>query len=150
MGGRLLQYAPQWQTIAPGALVLAWIRRGYKIEFTASPPSVTTPRATVIPTSPEKASILLKEVGDLLRKRAIVPVFPPYGQGFWATFFLAPKKTGDWRPILNLKPLNKYIKPPKFRMETLRSVLQCPIKDSWAATLDLKDAYLHVPILPQD
>ena len=45
---------------------------------------------------------------------------------------------------------NKYIKPPRFRMETLASVIRCPIKDRWAASLDLKDAYLHVPIHPSD
>jgi len=93
---------------------------------------------------------LLEEVASLLQKQAIAPINPPYVEGFWSTFFLAPKKTGDWRPILNLKPLNKFIVPQRFRMETLASVLRCPIKNKWAASLDLKDAYLHVPIAPQD
>ncbi|XP_072016970.1 uncharacterized protein [Amphiura filiformis] len=35
-------------------------------------------------------------------------------------------------------------------METLATVLTCPIKDCWATSIDLKDAYLHVPIYPND
>jgi hypothetical protein len=108
------------------------------------------PHPTRIPILPELKRILLAEVSALLIKQAISPVYPPFGDGFWSTFFLAPKKTGDWRPILNLKPLNKYVKPLKFRMDTLASVMRCPIKDKWAASLDLKDAYLHVPIHRHD
>ncbi|XP_072030713.1 uncharacterized protein [Amphiura filiformis] len=35
-------------------------------------------------------------------------------------------------------------------METLATVLTCPIKDCWATSIDLKDAHLHVPIHPND
>ncbi len=87
-----------------------------------------------------------KEVVKLESKQAIFRIYPPFQRGFWATFFLAPKKTGDWRPIINLKPLNAFIKPQRFRMETLALILECPIKGRWATSIDLKDAYLHIPI----
>jgi hypothetical protein len=35
-------------------------------------------------------------------------------------------------------------------METLAMVLRQPIKNKWAASIDLKDAYLHIPIQPRD
>ena len=56
------------------------------------------------------------------------------------------KKSGEWRPILNLKPLNAFIKPKNFRMETLAAVIRELHTGWWGATLDLKDAYLHVPV----
>lgn len=34
-------------------------------------------------------------------------------------------------------------------METLQSILQTLQKDDWMFSLDLKDAYLHVPILAE-
>lgn len=50
---------------------------------------------------------------------------------------------------INLKPLNKaYIRPKRFRMETLAVVLSSLQRGSWATSIDLKDAYLHIPIHP--
>jgi hypothetical protein len=93
---------------------------------------------------------LLGEVQALVSKNAIRVIVPPFREGFWSTFFLVPKPNGDWRPILNLKPLNVFIKPEKFRMDTLKMFLGVASLDSWAATIDLKDAYLHVPIHEAD
>ena len=63
---------------------------------------------------------------------------------------LAPRKTGDGRPILNQKPLNKFIRLKRFRLESLASVLACPIEGMRTASLDLSDAYLHGPVASQD
>jgi hypothetical protein len=78
-------------------------------------------------------------------KESHLPDLPPVRR---RSFFLTEKKTGDWRPIINLKPLNQFIRPVRFRMESLSTVLKADIKGKWATTLDLKDAYLHVPIHP--
>ena len=51
--------------------------------------------------------------------------------------------------ILNLKPLNTLIDNPRFRMESLTSILPCLTVDDWAISIDLRDAYLHVPIADQ-
>ena len=91
-------------------------------------------------------SILEKEIASLLEKKAVVPFPANAAMGFTSTFFLAPKKSGEWRPIINLRPLNGYIRPKHFRMETLSTVLQTLSQGWWATSLDLKDAYLHVPI----
>ena len=66
--------------------------------------------------------------------------------GFYSTFFLVPKKNGKMRPIINLKPLNRYLKKTHFKMDTLSKVLNLVKTGDWAISLDLKDAYLHVPI----
>ena len=50
--------------------------------------------------------------------------------------------------ILNLKAINVFIPPQHFRMETLVSILPTISPRDWAVSLDLKDAYLHVPIHP--
>ena len=77
------------------------------------------------------------------------------------------KDSGAWRPILNLKAFNAYVLPSHFHMETLRTVTDCigeaaqqrrntseHLRDSetsetWAVSIDLKDAYFHVPVLPE-
>ena len=146
VGGRLLLYAKEWHTIKPDIWVESVVTKGYKIEFTATPPIRKMVYKTPLPINKVQRDTLLEEVKALLLKKAIYPIFPPFEVGFWSTFFLAPKKTGDWRPILNLKSLNKYIKPKRFRMESLAIVLKAPIRSRWATSIDLKDAYLHIPI----
>ena len=121
---------------------------GYILEFTTSPPH---PRElphqpTAVPLDSTRQSSLEKEIASLLEKKAVVPFPANAAMGFTLTFFLTPKKSGEWRPIINLRPLNAYIRPKHFRMETLSTVLQTLPQGWWATSLDLKDAYHHVPI----
>ncbi|KZS08843.1 Uncharacterized protein APZ42_027054 [Daphnia magna] len=53
---------------------------------------------------------------------------------------------GGFRPIVNLKPLNKFIKYEHFKMENLQAVRFLSREEDWMVKVDLKDAYLTVPI----
>ena len=44
------------------------------------------------------------------------------------------------RPILDLSV---------FHMLTIKQVLECVHQDDWFISIDLKDAYFHVPIIPK-
>ena len=72
----------------------------------------------------------------------------PLTKGFYSTFFVVPKKDRSCCLILNLRPLNRFIRYRKFKMETNMSVLGYLTQGDWLASLDLKDAYLHIPFLP--
>ena len=90
---------------------------------------------------------MLDEVAELCAKSAVEPV--PPGQeleGFYSTYFVVPKKDGGVRPILNLKPLNRCLPKQRFKMETLQSIISMMQPGLWLASVDLKDAYFHVPI----
>ena len=92
---------------------------------------------------------ILDEVESLLEKHAIETVpLHQIGQGFYSTFFVFPKRDGGMRPILNLKPINDYLQNSHFKMESLRSIIQALQKGDWAVSLDLKDAYLQIPVFP--
>ena len=57
-----------------------------------------------------------------------------------------PKSDGSWRPVINLKELNRYVVHHHFKTEGIR-MLQGLIQEvDWLVKLDLKDAYLTVPI----
>ena len=152
VGGRLAQFAQNWEELYPGRWVLGVVRHGYRIEFTADPPSRFRPRGTSVPHDVSKRSVLEEEIAALLRKKAIrrrLDSEPP--PRFQSRFFLAPKKGGTWRPILNLRPFNRgFVKPRKFRMETLADITPVLSQGMWATSLDLKDAYLHIPIATED
>ena len=51
-----------------------------------------------------------------------------------------------FRLIIDLSLLNRYIKKQAFKMETVKLVRQAMRLNDWAVSIDLTDAYLHVPI----
>ena len=63
-----------------------------------------------------------------------------------SSLFLVPKTDNSWRSVLNLKLLNDFLVATHFKLETTRSVKDHVQPGDWLARLDLKDAYLMVPI----
>ena len=56
----------------------------------------------------------------------------------------------EWKVTsgLDLPLLNQYIRKQPFKMETVKSVQQSILVNDWTVSIDLTDAYLHVPIHP--
>ena len=92
-----------------------------------------------------KFLVLKEEVSDLLEKQVIVEVFNP-DPGFYNSLCLVPKATGGWRTVLDVSSLNNFVRKEKFKMETTRSVLESLREGDWLFSVDMKDAYFHVPI----
>ena len=67
--------------------------------------------------------------------------------GFYSSMFVVPEHTGGLWPILNLKCFNHYMHVPSFKMPTIRygqQIIQC---GDYAFSIDLQDAYLHIPVV---
>ena len=90
---------------------------------------------------------MVQEAADLLAKESIASTVPVRGQ-FVSSYFAVPKprSPGKFRPILNLKKFNNAVKKYRFRMEGLKQVRDWVQKDAWFCGMDLKDAFLHIPI----
>ena len=127
--------------------VLQTVEKGYRIQFGAPPPPFNGVFPTLV--GPEQALILEQEVNTLLRKEAI-EVVPPHDResGFYSRYFIVPKKDGGLRPILDLRQLNHSVMRLKFKMLTIRQVVSQIRSEDWFVTIDLKDAYFHISILP--
>ena len=54
----------------------------------------------------------------------------------------------SWRPIIDLSTVNLDVDRTPFRMETSRMVLCAVCRNDWMVSIDLKDAYLQIPIHP--
>lgn len=90
-----------------------------------------------------------RAIHHLLSIKAIEPVpMDQRGTGVYSVFFTVPKKNGDWRSILDLKYVNQFIRLRNFHMESLKSILDALQPGEFMTSLDLTEAYLHVPILP--
>ena len=52
------------------------------------------------------------------------------------------------RPVINLKALNQWVEIPHFKMEGLTTLRDLLRQGDWLVKVDLKDAYLTVPVHP--
>ena len=89
--------------------------------------------------------VIQKEVDELLAKGATEP--SSGGAGFYSSMFVVPTHTGGLCPILNLKHFNCFMHIPSFKMPTLKNIWQLIQQGDFAFSIDLQDAYLHVPIV---
>ena len=142
MGGRLAHFAEKWEEITDNKWLLSIVRNGFRIPFIKIPPLSSVP----IRMSQSSSPFLREEIENLLNKRAVERVQNPETPGFYSRIFLVPKKNGKFRLILDLSLLNRYIEKQAFKMETVKSVRQAMRLNDWAVSIDLTDAYLHVPI----
>ena len=144
VGGRLGTFLPQWESISPNQFVLAVIRGGYRLEFSSPPPQRYL--VTHLPRDKEKSEALLGALRELEDQSVILRVpRAEEGRGFYSHIFVVKKPSGKYRLILNLKPLNRSISYRKFRMESIYTVRALLPLNCFMVSLDLRDAYLHVP-----
>ena len=99
-------------------------------------------------------SIRLKEQAltscfqSLLSKNTIEKVENLKSLSFYSRMFLVPKPHQRWRPVIDLNRLNTFLLVERFKMETPESIRASLIPGEWVLSIDLSDAYLHIPIHP--
>ena len=124
------------------------LRVGYCLPFLSTPPlsNAPLPMPSYSPTSIKGAA--LEEVTlDLVAKGA-VELAPLPSPGFYSRLFVVWKTSGSWRPVIILSHLNRFVDMSPFQMETIQSVLLSVCQGDWMASIDLKEAYLQVPVHP--
>ena len=146
MGGRLAEFAPQWDLMFQDPHLSRTISQGILLRFKATPPLVRTP--IEFPCSMTELSRLEEVVIQLLHKRAIEPVLHSSSPGFYSRLFTVPKASGGWRPVIDLSTLNQYVDCPHFQMETADTIRRAIQPGEWVSSIDISDAYYHVPVAP--
>ncbi|XP_064120156.1 uncharacterized protein LOC135224760 [Macrobrachium nipponense] len=149
IGAKLSLFWEAWRDRGAGNWTLQILREGYKIPFYTKPSIVLDPLDLTANYKDSNKRFALKEQIELmLLKKAIEPVSPQENPGFYNRLFLVPKSSGGWRPVLDISALNAFVVKTKFTMETTQSVLSALRPGDWMVSLDLQDAYFHVPIHP--
>ena len=164
VGGRLIHTAHLWKGIGASKKICRWLRRGYRLPFmdetetqarslfTSSSPTDRMPNYA--PNS-EKFLALNMMIDTLLKKNAIIEM-KTNETGFFNLVFLRPKKHDasetrlekKWRLILDVSSFNKFIIAKPFKMETVQKIRSSIIPGLFATSIDLTDAYHHIPIHP--
>ena len=146
VGARLLNFVEAWSAITQDSWALSILRKGYRIPFAKEPPLSLSP--ILFPVAQQHLNHLREEVQILLEKKAVEIVRDTTSPGFYSRIFLVKKKTGRFRPIIDLSSLNKMMKVDHFQMGTAASIRRAISPGAWAVSIDLMGAYLHIPIHP--
>ncbi|XP_070173457.1 uncharacterized protein [Littorina saxatilis] len=121
------------------------VRSGFRLLWLEdkAPLTRTTPSFR-FPADPEACAVIQAEVLLLLQKHAIEEVIDRRSPGFYGRLFVVPKASGGWRPVLDLSPLNGFLRKVPFKMETPASVREALRPLDWVTSIDLTDAYFHI------
>ena len=144
VGCRLQAFTAAWAAITDDKLVLSVVRNGFVIGLMNPLPGGALRSPTKAGSHRFRAEISL-EIAALIKKRAIERVVD-HPRMCLSPIFTVPKRSGKVRMILNLKLLNQFIQPVSFRMENLATILPLLRRGDWAVSIDLSDAYHHIPI----
>ena len=128
--------------------VVEVLRVGYCLPFLSTPPlsKVPIPMPSYSPTSIKGAA--LEEVTLGLIAKGAVELAPLPSPGFYSRLFVVWRTSWSWRPVIALSHLNRFVAVSPFQMETVQSVLLSVRQGDWMAYIDLKEAYLQVPVHP--
>ena len=160
VGGRLKGFWKKWKEIGAPKKVYSWFRRGYKLPF--SKLGRATAEQLLKTVCPDfllskyafgsiKQKALDGLVAQLLQKGAIAKV-PQGTEVVFNRVFLRPKPpkprqvAPEFRLIIDLSEVNKFLKLKTFSMDTPSEMRKHMELDLWGTSLDLSDAYHHIPI----
>ena len=115
VGGRLAGFMSHWLHTTDDTYVLWTISEGIRLEFLERPPLVESP--LLFTRNAKREAELCGGDGQQGGIRA-----SPAAISRLLQQPLVQKKSGGLRPVINLKPLNLFIKKEKFKMETTRSI----------------------------
>ena len=149
VGGRLRSFRRDWQTNNCSYNVLNIITNDYILPFIPKPNLVRFPLIQSEYKALQKDQALATCIQSLLSKNAIEKVENVKSLfKFYSRMFLVPKPHQRWRPVIDLRRLNTFLHVEKFKMETRESIRTSLITGEWVSSIDLSDAYLHIPIHP--
>ena len=124
------------------------LRFGYRIPFLCDPPLSKAPISMPSYHPLSTKGVTLGEVTQAFIAKTAVELAPLPSLGFYSRLFVVLKTSGSWRPVIDLSTLNLFVDVSHFRMETIQSVLLSVRQGDWMAFIDLKEAYLQVPVHP--
>ena len=84
----------------------------------------------------------------LLVQGVVEPVKDLVSAGFYSLLFLIHKDADEFRPVIDLFCLNRFLDIPTFRMKTAERITACFRPNFCITALDLEKAYFDFPVQP--
>ena len=142
---RLRDNIQAWRNISAPDLVLRWISEGVPLPFVEDSSPISYHQVNPVFSDRHK-EFLRSEIRRLVQCGAVQEVSErPLCV---SPIKCVPKKNGKLRLITDLRILNGSIDAPKFRYENIDNIAQTVSAGDYLVTIDLKDGFFHIPVLP--
>ena len=125
-----------------GLLSTDLITTGYILEWASTPSLQITPISRRVYSN---QVIYTTEIEKLL-EMDVIQNMDPTESCFVSNLFLVPKKSGDLRPVIDLRKLNQHIRYAHFKMEGIELVKSLVRREDYMISIDLTQAFYHVPV----
>lgn len=142
-GGRLQFFSHYWKTITTHRWPLSVVQQGYQIQFHSQPQPWRQKQLRL--NSLEQQAV--NEAVEKFLLSDIIEISPTQNQDYLSNFFTI-QEPNKRRPILDCQKLNNYIQCQHFKMEGVPALREIMEKNDYICKIDLKDAYVVVPIHP--
>ena len=143
MGARLSHFAQQWES----TFYQQRLKEGWRFRWREFPPDMD--KGERLPESEEDRVALLEHNEELLMKQAVEPSPSQTNGCIFKMFLVSKKDTEEKRPVVNMRALSPFVLSPHFKLEGLQIARELIREGDWFSRIDLKDAYLHVPLHSQ-
>ncbi len=150
LAGRLSRHSDAWFKLSRNQWALSTVKEGLLVDFHRPPKQRWIPRQWAEHIESE-AVLIQRELDSLIAMGAVeeVPFRKPGRRVFYSALFTVAKKGTDRRrPVLNLKPLNKFVRYEHFKMEGLHTIRDLVQHGDYMAKVDISQAFLHVLLHP--
>ena len=133
----------QWESLGDGVATNI-MTEGFRLEFWTYPELSLDPPPHVIMKEAVSNRIMTflpkwLETGVVREIKTKIPLW-------FSRLFTRAKKNGKLRPVIDLSDLNRLLKIPTFKMETVSVISRAISGILWATSVDIEDAYFHVPM----
>ncbi|XP_066927319.1 uncharacterized protein [Clytia hemisphaerica] len=141
VAGKIMKFSHFWEKdLKASKFALGVVREGYKIPFESNPPPFYAKNNA---SSLKNDHFVKDSIKKLLEDSCIEKVSePPY----CINPLTVAERNSKLRLVLDLRHVNKFIKPNKFKYENLKQASELIDQNDFLITFDLKSGYHHVPI----
>ncbi|MCP4549195.1 MAG: hypothetical protein GY835_22305, partial [bacterium] len=143
MKGSLARHYSKWASVTSDPSILKIIKTGLVPEFTSYPPPFSAKNNTSALSAPK---FVLKSVVELLHNGfAKLSKSPPRVVN---PFTVSTQSNGKQRLIADLRHLNLFLKPQKFKLDDIKAALPALRCAEFLFSFDFSKAYYHIDLDP--
>ena len=131
----------KWKSIGASNTIINWINEGVRLPLSGDIKSFEFNNGKF---SAKESNFLKAEINNLLLQ-GFIDIAESKPQCV-SPITCVPKKNGTFRLVTDLRHLNSFSSPPKFKYEDINSVIKVTRPKDYMVSCDLKDGFFHIPV----